>query len=100
MNLRTYPLFTLLATLVFAAQAGRAEELAQADLEFFEKEVRPLLIKHCYDCHSAESDISGGLGLDSRHAILAGGDTGPALVPGEPEKSLRSEEHTSELQSL
>jgi hypothetical protein len=57
--------------------------------EFFEKRIRPVLAENCYKCHSAQSEkLKGKLRLDSREAILKGGETGPALVPGEPEKSL------------
>ncbi len=63
--------------------------LAPADVEFFESKVRPILSKHCYNCHSTESDKArGGLLLDTREAVLAGGNTGPALVAGKPEESL------------
>jgi hypothetical protein len=55
----------------------------------FEKNVRPLLVAHCYSCHSATSGKSkGGLRVASRAALLQGGDSGPAPVPGAPEKSL------------
>src|ERR1051326_1813740 len=58
-------------------------------LEFFEQKIRPIFVEHCYKCHSHESEkIKGGFLLDSRDALLKGGDTGPAIVPGEPEKSL------------
>jgi len=54
--------------------------------EFFEAKVRPLLVTNCYDCHT---DLrSGGLRLDSREAMLKGGRSGPAIVPGDPDKSL------------
>src|SRR4051794_24408510 len=57
--------------------------------QFFEKQVRPLLIKHCYQCHSSEAKVlKGGLHLDSRGGWMKGGDSGPAIVPGEPDKSL------------
>ncbi|OYW20085.1 MAG: hypothetical protein B7Z55_07800, partial [Planctomycetales bacterium 12-60-4] len=60
-----------------------------ADTAFFEAKIRPVLVKHCYECHSVESGKSkGGLTLDTRQGIRAGGDTGPAVVPGESEKSL------------
>ena len=53
-----------------------------AQIEAFEKNIRPLLVQHCYECHSADSDkLKGGLLLDSREALLLGGDTGPAIVP-------------------
>jgi cytochrome c553 len=57
-----------------------------AQLEFFEKQVRPLLVKSCFQCHGPDKQ-RGGLRLDSRAAALTGGDSGPALVPGQPDKS-------------
>ena len=60
-----------------------------AGLEFFEKQVRPILAARCFECHSDKSDKpKGGLRLDSRAAALKGGDTGPAIVPGKPKESL------------
>ena len=64
-----------------------APALAAADLEFFESKVRPLFIEHCYECHGDKKQ-KGGLRLDSQPGWQAGGDSGPALVPGEPAKSL------------
>ena len=55
--------------------------------EFFEKSVRPLLAENCFNCHN-EQKQKGGLRLDSRQAMVNGGDTGPAIVPGHPEQSL------------
>lgn len=56
---------------------------------FFESKIRPLLAQHCYKCHSSESKQSkGGLRLDSREATRRGGDSGPAVVPGDLENSL------------
>lgn len=55
--------------------------------EFFERHVRPLLLSHCIDCHGPETQ-EAGLRLDSRQALLAGGDLGPAIVPGKPDQSL------------
>src|SRR5262249_30258402 len=57
-----------------------------AQVEFFEKKVRPLLAENCHQCHGPEKQ-RGGLRLDSRSALLTGGDSGPAIVPGQPEKS-------------
>ncbi len=52
--------------------------------EFFETKIRPVLVEHCYDCHSAGSkSIKAGLLLDTRAATLKGGDSGPALVPND-----------------
>ncbi|MGF2075519.1 c-type cytochrome domain-containing protein, partial [Enterococcus casseliflavus] len=49
----------------------------------------PILQRNCFECHSHDSGkAKGGLVLDSRTAILTGGDSGPALVPGDPDKSL------------
>lgn len=68
--------------------AARAEPSA-VDLEFFEKKVRPILVERCYECHSAEAGKSkGGLTVDSQPALLQGGDNGPALIAGDPDKSL------------
>jgi hypothetical protein len=58
-------------------------------LEFFEREVRPVLSDRCYACHSGRlKEPKGGLRLDSRSGLLAGGDTGPAIVPGDTSASL------------
>ncbi len=77
-----------LALLVLASLAipTRAEE--PAGLEFFAAKVQPLLKARCYECHSHEGKIKGGLVLDSRSGWETGGDSGPALEPGAPEKSL------------
>jgi hypothetical protein len=58
-------------------------------LGFFESKIRPVLVEHCYPCHSSKAEkIKGGLRLDTRDAARAGGDTGPAVVPGQPGESL------------
>jgi cytochrome c553 len=57
-------------------------------IEFFEKKVRPILVGHCYTCHSADTRPAGGLRVDDRNGLLTGGNSGPAVVPGEPSKSL------------
>jgi hypothetical protein len=57
-------------------------------IAFFEREVRPLLVSRCYECHGPESKGEGGLKLDSRAAALRGGASGPAVVPGSPDDSL------------
>ncbi|MBN9690176.1 MAG: PSD1 domain-containing protein [Verrucomicrobia bacterium] len=62
---------------------------ATPEAEFFERRIRPVLAEQCFECHSAESKaVKGGLRLDGRAALLAGGDTGPAIVPGKPGESL------------
>ncbi|XZE22414.1 PSD1 and planctomycete cytochrome C domain-containing protein [Pirellulaceae bacterium SH449] len=61
---------------------------AQEDVRFFESKIRPVLVKHCYECHSSESGKArGGLKVDSRDALQRGGDSGPAVVAKSLEKS-------------
>lgn len=73
-----------------AAQAFGA--VSGADTAFFEQKIRPVLVEKCYECHSAEAQknnkLKGGLFLDTRAGVLKGGDTGPALVPGNAKDSL------------
>ncbi|MFO0918096.1 MAG: DUF1549 domain-containing protein [Planctomycetaceae bacterium] len=57
-------------------------------LEFFEQNIRPLLVDRCYECHSHAKKIKGSLALDSRVGWQAGGDSGTAIIPGEPDDSL------------
>ena len=83
-------------TLAFAALAAfavapsaEAMPATKEGLEFFEKNVRPILIDRCYECHSAEKNSSkGGLILDSMDGAYKGGDEGPSVIPGDLEKSL------------
>ena len=75
-----------LAPLLFAVSASAAEPATPAQLEFFEKEVRPVLADHCYKCHGEKKQKSG-LRLDSREFVLKGGEVGPVVVPGKPEVS-------------
>src|SRR5205085_2936922 len=60
-----------------------------AGLDFFESKIRPVLVKHCYACHSAAAGkTESGLALDTRERIRAGGDRGPAVVLRDPKASL------------
>ena len=79
----------LLCTLAaLSALRAEAAELPREQLDFFEKKIRPMLIARCYECHSAAAKkIKGGLTLDTREGLLKGGDAGPVIVPGDPEKS-------------
>ena len=71
------------------ATSEKSVKYADADLAFFEKNIRPVLIKSCYECHSAEADkLKAGLALDARAALLKGGDSGAVVVLGKPEESL------------
>src|SRR5262249_61928054 len=67
-----------------------------AKIEFFEARVRPLFVARCYDCHT--DSAKGGLRVDSREAMLKGGQRGPAIVIGKPEESLliKAVTHTHE----
>lgn len=74
---------------VIAAAPETSPEFPPAAIEFFEKEVRPLMAAACYECHSRDAKtLRGGLMLDARADILKGGDTGAAIVPGKPKESL------------
>ena len=80
--------FVLLFLFALAGQL-RAEPPNPQDVEFFEKRIRPVLVEHCYACHSGQArEIKAGFRLDSRQAFRQGGETGPAIVPGKPEESL------------
>ena len=71
------------------AQAQKVEQKTEwtaEQIEFFEKKVRPVFVEHCQNCHG-EDEQEGGFRIDSRASILRGGDTGPAVLPGAPEKS-------------
>ncbi len=81
----------VLPTLCFATVPAvlRAAEPAPspAAIEFFEKKIRPVFAEHCQKCHGGDK-VKGGLRLTTRALLLKGGDTGPAVLPGDPEKSL------------
>lgn len=63
--------------------------MADDRLEFFEKKIRPVLVQHCYQCHSADAEELGGkLLLDSRDGMLGGGESGPVVTAGKPDESL------------
>jgi len=84
-RVRSISIIVLLASTASAAVNAAKPTAAQVD--FFEKRIRPILAERCYECHSAEKKQKGGLSLDTREAVLKGGDTGPALTAGDPEKS-------------
>jgi len=94
MKALTFP--TLLWSLVGIAffLPASSQEMSTAgptdeQIAFFEKKIRPALVKHCYECHSKEGDkIKGGLLLDTREATRIGGDSGPAVVPFDLKESL------------
>ena len=72
--------FILLSNVALAQDSG---------IQFFEKNIRPVLNTQCYSCHSSTSkDTKGGLSVDTRQGILNGGDSGPSIVPGKIDESL------------
>ncbi len=82
-------LISLLGGTIAARQTpavAKTDTDSPQSLEFFEAKVRPLLVRHCYECHTDQAE--GDLRLDSRGAMLRGGEGGPVIVPGDPDKSL------------
>lgn len=80
-------LIALSALLLLQPLVARAAD--NKGTAFFEKKIRPLLVKHCYECHSEEAEErQGGLLLDRRSGWIEGGDTTKAVIPGEPAASL------------
>ena len=80
-------LIAMMAAEVCAAGDASLPEAERAKLEFFESRVRPILVQRCQECHGPEKQESG-FALVSREALLAGGQSGPAVVPGMPDESL------------
>jgi hypothetical protein len=84
--LRRSGLSSIGLALFFCAAVTKADA---DDAEFFERRIRPILVKHCYECHSEEAkEQQGGLLLDRRAGWIEGGDTDKAVLPGEPDASL------------
>ncbi len=88
-----------LPILVFTSFLGlsRAIAITPAETEFFEKQVRPVLVEQCYKCHGPEKQ-KGSLRVDSRAALLKGTDDGPVIVSGKPDESsfIKSIRHEGE----
>ncbi len=76
----------LLLSSMAATQGADADE--QAEHEFFETKIRPLLVSRCYACHSAETKPAGDLRVDDYNGLLRGGKSGPGVVPGDDKASL------------
>lgn len=87
----------LIILLIDESGSVAVNPISDDQLRQFEAEVRPVLVNHCLNCHGAEKQWAG-LRLDSRTAILQGGDSGPAVVPGQPDASLliQAIRHTDE----
>jgi hypothetical protein len=86
-NSALYRFFCVPLTALLVATALVRAEQQQAGLDYFEREVRPILADTCFKCHGADKQESD-LRLDSRASLLAGGISGPAIVPSQPEQSL------------
>lgn len=82
---RTIILFAIMSGVAW----GEDQELTAEQVAFFESKIRPVLADACYECHSNEGGrVKGGLALDTRHAMMLGGDSGSVVEPGDPENSL------------
>jgi len=82
-------MFPLLFWSSEASRNPQRTEISPDQIEFFEKRIRPVLAGKCYVCHSAQTPAPmGGLRLDSAAGVSKGGDSGPAVAPGSPEKSI------------
>jgi hypothetical protein len=69
--------------------ADEEQSLSPEAIQFFESKIRPVLVEHCYRCHSTDGQgVRGGLAVDHRDALLAGGESGPAIVPGKLDDSI------------
>ena len=78
----------IVATLLVSSPFVFSADLTPSQTQFFENKIRPLLANNCYKCHSVEAEkVKGGLLLDSREGLLKGGESGPAIVPGNPDQS-------------
>ena len=79
----------ILAGALLAGLSASAQTLTPDQSQFFENKIRPILVNDCYKCHSSEAPkLKGGLSLETRQGWVTGGDTGPAIVPGDPDHSL------------
>ena len=82
-------LIPILHSSFFILHSAHAASPTADQIEFFENRIRPVLVEHCYSCHSDKAEkVRGGLRLDSREATLKGGTSGQVIVPGDPEASL------------
>ena len=84
------PFVIVVATFIPWASCLAEEEFSAEQLQFFEKKIRPVLVKHCYECHSKDSkELEAGLRLDTRAGIRQGGESGePSIVPKDHKSGL------------
>ncbi|QOV91760.1 PSD1 and planctomycete cytochrome C domain-containing protein [Humisphaera borealis] len=92
----------VVALWVTGGPVAAATQSDAASLDHFERKIRPVLVEHCYKCHSAEAQknkkLRAELYLDTRAGVLKGGESGPAIVPGKPGESaiIRALQYTDE----
>ena len=79
--------FRALFSIGLASVSLEASPTAE-QVEFFEKNIRPVLAERCYECHNSSDKAKGGLALDWRGGLAKGGDNGPVIVAGKPDESL------------
>src|SRR6185369_2292637 len=88
----TSPCLGLLVCVAFSLTARAADRKSNSSSSpstlTFEQHIRPILKAHCFDCHGEGEKLKGGLDLRLRRLIVTGGESGPAIVPGNPDKSL------------
>ena len=87
-----------IATLALLAHCAMSQPLfadesigkgAESEIQFFESRIRPVLVEHCYECHSADADeVKGNLRVDTREGLLEGGNNGEAVVPGKVDEGF------------
>ncbi|MEC7906711.1 MAG: PSD1 and planctomycete cytochrome C domain-containing protein [Verrucomicrobiota bacterium] len=83
-----YPSYYAFLVLLSVPLSISASDLDPDSLEYFESKIRPLLVENCYKCHSVDSDrIKGGFLIDSKPGLLKGGESGPAIIPGDARNS-------------
>src|SRR5206468_6720034 len=79
----------IFALVLLSGLSVAGAEPTPAQIQFFENKIRPLLANNCYKCHSQQAEkVKGGLLLDTKEGVLKGGENGPVIVPGDPEKSV------------
>jgi len=82
-------LFIITAICLLSQSLSLANETSEEGTDFFETNIRPVLVKHCYECHATDAKkVLGGLLLDTREGIRQGGDSGASVVPGNLQESL------------
>ncbi len=88
-DFKTISLFCLVSFFTTFAYGQNDQSPSAESVQFFEAKIRPVLIEHCYRCHSSEGQgIRGGLSVENKDALLAGGESGPAIVPRNLDESI------------